>query len=398
MIRRYLLAVTLAAGSLGAQNEGKATFMGYMQSAMDPYSFSNDSGVQGFLQGHYESMVAWSPFFDGRTGLYQNTSFYQNLYAIYPDSWERWNHPEWIAHDQWGNWLYIPFECYSGTCTQYAGDISNPAFRAHWIANAQTVMSRGGYKGIYIDDTNMDFRVSDGWYTQKAPMDSATGQPMTYDAWRGYVASFLEQIRASFPHNEISQNTIWYANGLNDSDSAVKRQLSSASHVVLERGIANDAGLTGGTWIWSVFAYFNYIDRVHALGPGVTFIEYTNDRAALEYGLAGYFLISNGKDKISDQSSVPGNWFAGYDVDLGRAQGPRTYSNGVFQRSFVGGMVLLGEPGMSPQLVNLPGSFQNLDGAWVTSVWLSQRQGVVLRGVVAPPPPRKKRRGAVWGT
>src|SRR6185312_9064147 len=104
-----------------------------------------------------------------------------------------------------------PWGCADGACPQYAADIANPTFRAWWIAQAQTNLSNGNYKGLWIDDVNMNFDVADGAGNPVAPIDAATGAPMTWSAWRNYVAQFLTQIRQAFPAREIVHNAVWYA-------------------------------------------------------------------------------------------------------------------------------------------------------------------------------------------
>ena len=108
--------------------------------------------------------------------------------------------------------MYIPYGCDNGSCPQYAGDPGNPDFRNWWISNAKRVLSHG-YKGLWIDDANLVFRVSDGNGNFRAPHDPRTGQDMTEDAWRGYVAGFLQQIRSSIPDTELVHNSIWFAGG-----------------------------------------------------------------------------------------------------------------------------------------------------------------------------------------
>ncbi len=334
------------------------------------------------MQQNFDRMVVFSPYFDSRTSWYPNAYVYQDLYGILQGSWVQYNHPEWILHDQNGNWLYIPFNCGGGSCPSYAADVTNPAYRAWWISNTQSVMAGGNYKSLFIDDVNMQFNVSDGNGNIVTPMDGTTGQPMTYTAWKGYIASFVQQIRAALPSNQIMENTIWFANasGNQDADPSIQAQLATATQINLERGIASDPGLTGGTGFWSVYNFFAFIDRVHAKGLGVNFQEYQLTPAQQQYGLASYFLISSGNDSVGDQTSTPSNWWSGYNVNLGTPLGARTYNNGVFERSFTGGMVVLGEPGLATQTVQLPGTFQTLDGTSVTSVTLSGSQGYVLQG------------------
>lgn len=385
---RGFMATVWIAGMLSAASivEGQSSDPGHVNyvenagSNFDTYTSAPSLQLQQWIQAHLAGMVVFPPYFDSKLSWYHNAYAYYDLYGIQKGSWEQTNHPEWILHDQSGNWLYVPFGCSSGTCAQYAADIANPAFRAAWISHVVELVNDSKYPGVFIDDVNMELRVSDGSGNPVAPIDSNSGQPMTYDAWRNYVATFLEQIRAAVPNAKLMENTIWFSapTGVPGPDPAIQRQIATADTITLERGVASDPGLTGGTGFWSVYAFFNYIDQIHAAGKGVYFLQYGLDAAGLQYGLASYFLISNGKDSIGDGVTTPDNWWHGYDAELGTPLGPRTYNNGVFARDFTGGKVLLGEPGLSPRTVDLGGSYTTLDGTPVTSVTLGGSQGYVL--------------------
>jgi uncharacterized protein (TIGR03437 family) len=182
------------------------------------------------------------------------------------------------------------------------------------------------------------------------------------------------------PTIKFLENSIWFDGppGVLDADPAIQRQIATADLINVERGVASDQGLTGGSEMFSIQALFQYIDRLHAKGKSVNFQQYSLDAAGLQYGLASYFLISKGTDTIGDGVTTPDNWFPGYSVDLGLPIGPRTYKNGVFERDFTGGKVLMGEPDLPSQTVDLGGSFTTLDGASVTSLTLASKQGYVL--------------------
>ena len=191
----------------------------------------------------------------------------------------------------------------NGTCPQYAADIANPAFRSWWIAQAQTNLSNGNYKGLWIDDVNMNFDVADGAGNLIAPIDDATGASMTWSAWRNYVAQFLTQIRQAFPTREIVHNGVWYAgpSGIQDLDAAIQAQIAAANVVNIERGIASNQGISGGKGPFSLYSLLAYVDRVHNLGRNVLLQQYDlTDPAVAQYALAGYFLISSGGDYHGD--------------------------------------------------------------------------------------------------
>src|SRR5689334_9979399 len=105
---------------------------------------------------------------------------YQDSYAIYVSGDPRATaHPAWILHDDQGNPLYIPWGCSAGTCPQYAADFGNPDFRADWIAQAASALAGGTYRGLFIDDVNLDWRVGDSWGNFVPPIDPRTGVAMT---------------------------------------------------------------------------------------------------------------------------------------------------------------------------------------------------------------------------
>jgi hypothetical protein len=356
--------------------QGVVHFVGGANSAFDKFTLHQNPSYGAFLRRHMWRMIVYSPYFDDKTRWYPNGWTYDDAYAIYPASPLGTQHPEWILRDAAGNRLYIPFACARGTCPQYAGDISNPAFRAAWIADAKARLMHG-YRGLFIDDVNMEFRVSNGQEQHVAPIDPATRQPMTYDAWRSYMAQFMEQIRAALPHTEIVHNAIWFADSpTRTSDSYIRREIAAANYINLERGV-ND--LTSNTGQLSLSSFLSYVDVVHSLGRGVLLDSNATERQATEYSLASYYLISGGNDGVTAGGMTPTHWWTGFDVNLGDANGPRTKWNGLLRRDFSGGMVLVDEPGASSQTVSLPGAMRNLDGRKVKSVTLAPASGVVLK-------------------
>ncbi len=321
-------------------------------------------------------MVVFSPYFDNKTGWYPSGWAYDDAYAIYHDSSLATQHPDWILRDAAGNALYIPFACSNGTCPQYAADISNSAFRRNWIAGASAKLSNG-YRGLFIDDVNMAFRVGNAEGQQVAPIDPGTHQAMTYEAWRAYMAHFMEEIRAALPHTEIVHNALWFADSpAGITDPSISREIQAADYINLERGVAD---LKGGNDPASFSSFLSYIDAVHALGKSVVIDGNATDRQGREYSLASYLLISAGNDAVSAHGLTPVAWWSGFDVNLGGALGPRKPWSGVLRRDFTGGMSLVNEPGAPAQTVTLPTPMRNLDGQTVSSLTLAPASGVVLR-------------------
>ncbi len=373
------------AGSAGADTAGTVHFVRSADTSFDGYSSTSSPSTQAWIRTHMWRMMVWSPFFDAKTSWYTQGWLYDDAYAIYNGSQLAIEHPEWILKDGGGNKLYIPYACSNGSCTQYAGDISNPAYRQYWIDGAKASFAHG-YRGLFIDDANMEERVGDGQENPVAPIDSATHQPMTAAAWRAYMAQFMAEIRGALPTAEIVDNAIWFANsGAGTNDPSIRRQVESANYILLERGV-NDSGLTGGNGQWSLNAFFSYIDQIHALGRGVVLDGAAGDPQGMEYSLASYLLISTGNDAVSGDKQTPEHWWSGWDVNLGEATGTRHAWGSLLRRDFTGGITLVNPPGGSTQTVSLPTPMRDVNGNTVTSVTLPAASGAVLRSNAPPPP------------
>jgi hypothetical protein len=372
-----LCAMPLAASS-SADTAGAVHTVGFGSSTFDQYTNSPSLTSQEWLRSHLWRMGVFSPYFDSKTSWYKNGWLYKDSYAIYTEEEVANEHPEWVLHGASGEKLYIPWGCSSGTCPQYAGNIANAGFRSWWIEAAKASLAHG-YRGLFIDDVNMEFRVSNGNEQQVAPIDPATGQPMTYEAWRRYMAQFMTQIRAALPGVEIVHNAIWFADSpARQADTYIQQEESSADYIYLERGV-NDSGLTGGSGEWSLNSFLSYAEHINALGKGVVLGNSATNQQGTAYDLASYFLISDGNDGISIGNATPQNWWPGWETQLGVALGSRYTWDGLQRRDFTSGLVLVNGPGAATQTVHLDAPMYNTEGELVSSVTLPATSGAILR-------------------
>jgi hypothetical protein len=359
--------------------EGKVNFMQSTTSATDVYTNNPTLSTQQWMRDHWTKAIVYSPYWDSRLSWYPNGIPYHDAYAIYPGSGLDTQHPDWILKDSSGNRLYIPFACNGSTCTQYAADIGSSAWRQYYINEAKANVAIG-YKGIYVDDVDMDLNTSDGTGDIIPPIDPRTNATMTDTAWKTYFADFMEQLRQALPNAEIVHNSRWFDGGANHdaSNPYVARQIKAANYINMERGF-NDGGITGGAGVWSLSTYMAYMDKVHSYGANVIIQSYANTLPDMEYNLAAYFLITNGNDFVyTDGGSTPDNWWSAYDTKLGSARSARYTWNGLLRRDFDNGFVLLNEPGATTKNVGLGGTYKNTAGASVSSVSLSASRGAVL--------------------
>jgi hypothetical protein len=321
-------------------------------------------------------MVVHSPYFDSRLKWYPRGWAYLDLYGIPAGSRTARRNPSWILRDRAGRPLYIPFACSGGSCVQHAGDPTNPAFRRWWIRRAKRIVRRG-YKGLYLDNVNLIRRTALGTGQEVMPSSPRSRRRITGAAWRRAIARFTRQIRRSLRRTEIAHNVIWFAPGAKGKWG--RMQTRSANVITLERGV-NDAGLTGGRGPFGLSTFLRFADWVHRNRRGVLFWEHANTQARRNYGLAGYFMINNGRDMIaSEGASNPSDWWQGYAVRLGRPRGKRHRWKGLIRRNFQRGIALMNEPGQPVRTVALPRALDTADRRTrLSSVTLGPADGIVL--------------------
>ena len=151
-------------------------------------------------------MLVNTPYFDSRLKWFPRAWAYLDLYGIPARSSVARRHPGWILRGKRNRKLYIPFACRNGKCDQYAGDITNPAFRRWWIRNAKKVVKRG-YAGLYLDNVNLIRRVALSNNKEVVPRSRRSKRRISNAVWRRTVARFTRQIRRALPRRSRSPTT-----------------------------------------------------------------------------------------------------------------------------------------------------------------------------------------------
>ncbi len=372
-----VVASLIFAGGASAQAgaaAGRVNLAQAAESSFDRYTLDPSPSEQRWMSDHYWRLRTYAPYFDSRLSWFGGAWAYYDAYAIYRGSSLAGQHPDWILKDAQGRNLYIPYDCNGTSCSQNAADIGSPAWRRHFIDNAKALIAQG-YKGIFVDDVNFAFSVSDGAGNHVDPIDPRTGRPMAYATWQRYLAEFMEQLRAELPQDaEIVQNQVYFHAG--PANPYVRRAIDAATHIEIERGI-NDSGVYGGGGEFGFETVLAWIDYAHSRGKGVVYdVQVDWGR---EYALSAYFLNSTGRDGIGmDSGGLPDDWWQGWEADLGAPLGARYGWNGVFRRDFEYGTVLLNQPGQPTRTLSPGRGLQRLDGTAVSSVTLAARDGVVL--------------------
>ena len=353
MIRALsLLAALVLAGSAQA---APVRLVQHTSPAFDAVTDQPTASAAAWMRERYFRMVVYSPYFDSRLSWYGHGWVYTDLYGIR-------GHPQWILRDARGRRLYLDFGCARGRCPQWAADVTNPAYRAWWIAQARDTLARG-YRGLWIDDVNLNRSVSYGSGAPAVPF-TAAGE-LTEARWAQVVAAFAAQIRAALPDAEIVHNAVWFAARTDTvpagADEAVRDQVGAADWVNLERG-CSDPGLTGGDGPWGLRALLAFVDRVHAEGRPVIWQPSATTNRQRELNLACLLLSRGGRDALDDPDARPSRWWAGFDADPGAPLGGRYEWHGLLRRDFERAVVLVNDPGLEPRTVTLPGRFTRVDG------------------------------------
>lgn len=387
-----LLAGTAHAATENSGVPGKVRFVLRMDETYDQYVDTADQARKNWFNEKFWRMEVFTPNFDvnkNHVSWYPNGWVYSDSYAIKrgDDAVAR---DAYILRDTGGKRLYLDYQCGSeGGCPQYAADITNPAFRKDWIANLTAALAKG-YRGAWIDDVNLDMKVTDiAGNPSSTPYSPSLGRVITAADWRKAMATFMEEVRAAVPADkEILHNSLWFNGRDYDNGAAyypeVERQIKAADYINVERGV-NDGGLTGGSWVWSLTTLHAYMDKVHALGRGVVIDARNTTTAEREYSLANYLLISNGRDAVGDMSQTPDNWWRGWDTDLGQPTAGRYGWQGLLRRDFAGGIALVNEPQAPTRTVALPEPMKTTAGAIVSTVTLPAGRGAVLSKIAAGP-------------
>ena len=257
--------------------------------------------------------------------------------------------------------------------------LMNPA-NAGWVSNRASTCTRlitqSGYDGCFLDNLG-----SGTWYAgtvSAAPLDPATGKKYLPGAWLARTAALAQAVHTS-------TGRLVFANGLVSgrayfSPSAPSKVLSDGSDLALAETFIRTAGM-GITQYRSVTAWKQDVDmlaQAAAQGKRVAVLtkvwasgtqQQIDDWHAFA---AGSFLLgTNGQQVFEFSGSPTADISAGSSViakltALGAATGAYSVVNGIYQRQFTGGLVIV-NPTTAPLTATLSQPYTDaISGAAVT--------------------------------
>ena len=319
-------------------------------------------------------------------------------------AWWKSNHPDWIEYGCDKN--SIPWEfgdAPADTTSAPAAmpwDIANPAARDfYWTTFIKPALDNGAPL-ISIDNTTLynewarcgHYDASGRWIAQYS--GDYSDSRFTQDAldWAAYLYG---KIKSYAPQTIVVYN---YDPAPSDDDPQVYTKFLQYADVIYnEAGFNNWGGRRYTDELWQKEARF--IQICQQLGKGTIHHEgvYITDPAAMSadeknWAIGNYLLFKGNADYLSltasiydyDQSGWVGDYGAFYDypeyrIPIGHPLGPMRNSNGVYLRSYSGGLVIVNPSSTKDVTVQVGGQYQEMDGETVgPSITVSHASAAVL--------------------
>jgi hypothetical protein len=292
--------------------------------------------------------------------------FYLNSNGNLPYFESLTNTPGWILDNATGG------DCLqSGFGDRYIGNFTDASFRAAIVGGMVNIVNSTATDGIYIDVAEPLLFDATSCTTYESGVNSDT----FLAGWANLMAELRTALGANTPLVINTQPHRW-DNIIAISATNAATFFSNADLVEIEHGWASvdSAGGGAGTGDWTWDDLTAKIVQMHEYGIGVFTQEYSDPElnqctdmtlTMEKYSLAMQFLIQNGQDfygTFSNDGRECGDTFASvYNTDLGTAVNSYYTWNGLQRRDFLGGTVLINNPG--------GGTVNNIDLTGYTSIW-----------------------------
>ena len=116
------------------------------------------------------------------------------------------NHPDWFLKDASGNRVASAFFPHA-----YLMDVGNLAYQDKWLSNVRTDLQRGGWDGVFMDDTDADV----DWHLNGRTL----AKYPTHAGWRAATRSMLSRLGPAFVTDGSLAIPNFYMPWTNDYDA-----------------------------------------------------------------------------------------------------------------------------------------------------------------------------------
>ncbi len=391
------LALMLGLGAYQAQASSINVF------TMDfPTPNTGDSDLQ-FIASHYRLFIAGtSSYYDSKVQyLHQlNPGLvvipYRNGTAIsrngseyaYIDS----NHPDWFLKDANGNRVYE-----TNYPDSFVLDPSNLEWQQYAIARAQDSIGKYGYNGVYFDNMSDYIWVGSGGYSAQ-PINPATNQPYTDAEWKESVRQYLANLKKALGtdklliFNGIGTGYHYYKYGTgtlaNEADGALVEGFmrwsgSPADYFKPEELWKQDVDLV---------AELNQKGKTGLIVTSVAGTTMTGEQKEQVhmYSLASYLLAEGDKSLYAFWPTTVDRYKyydSRWSAQIGEPTGGYYKADGVYQRDFTEGKVLVNPDATIAFNIDLGSTYVTLSGQTVSTVTVAPHTGILLQKIQSPPNP-----------
>jgi hypothetical protein len=281
------------------------------------------------------------------------------------------NHPDWFLKDQNGN--RIMAKSYPGN---YLMDVGNPAYQQVCAAHAVALAKADGFDGIFFDGVT----AWAGWAVQ-----SGLNMPQypTPASWQAAMYSYLQTISSRVHANGLL--TIANIGGASITPGLWQKWSALVDGSEEESFTDGGSGVGGSLWNWK--AQLANAAWSEANGKYTLLHSFNRTEAGNTFGLATMLLVGAGHDTYSTSNANYTNsetWYPEYTTaeQLGAPAGAyKQLTNGVYQRVFAGGVVLV-NPGKTVAQFSLGGGLYSGSGlSKVRAVSMAHGSGLILARV-----------------
>jgi hypothetical protein len=268
-------------------------------------------------------------------------------------------HPGWLAHTSSGGLV-------ATKGGDYAAEIGNPSYQQACVSHMIALAKRGGFDGIFLDGVNARF----AWgmhgvpnpFGSDAAWQSATYSLLTYAAQAAH-ASGLELFA-----NVAALDSAQWAKWNKPLDGAEEESWTDTGLGLADRAPWWSKVLTNVAWS-------------EAHGKYALLHSYNTTESGNVYGLGAMLLVAGGHSSYSTLRGTQQRWFPEFTTAqrLGPALGSyRVLRNGVYERVFAHGIVLVNPTGHRVKRISLGGRYSGTHLRRVHAVAMKPLSALIL--------------------